>query len=87
MDRLARSEIVFQLGLQYDEGNGVQENKAEALRLYREADAMGNVHATVNLGMLYLEGKVVERNAATAFQFFNPRFRLLLRRKLFPPSL
>ena len=54
---MARSELLFQLGLRYDEGNGVQENKAEALRLYKEADAMGNVHATVNLGMLYLEGR------------------------------
>ena len=46
----------FFLGLMYDEGEGVPENDAEAVKWYRLAAEQGDATAQTNLGVMYAIG-------------------------------
>tara|TARA_B100001105_G_scaffold174513_1_gene140621 strand:- start:446 stop:796 length:351 start_codon:yes stop_codon:yes gene_type:complete len=56
----------YSLGLMYDEGEGVPENDAEAVRWYRLAAEQGNTLAQYNLGVMYANGRGVPENDAEA---------------------
>ena len=56
------AEAQFSLGSIYDQGNGVPQNYAEALKWYRMAAEQGHPGAQVNLGVMYSNGKGVPQN-------------------------
>ena len=43
----------YNLGVMYDQGDGVTEDHAEALRWYRLAAEQGHAEAQFNLGVMY----------------------------------
>ena len=49
------------LGIMYDNGNGVPENDAEAVKWYRKAADQGNAKAQYNLGVMYAMATVFQR--------------------------
>jgi len=58
------------LALQYEEGEGVPKNEAEAARLYRQAADLGNRQAILNLGGLYHDGRGVTQDYAAAVRLY-----------------
>ena len=60
----------YNLGLMYDNGQGVAQNYAEALRWYRLAAEQGNANAQINLGFMYHNGKGGVQNYAEALRWF-----------------
>jgi TPR repeat protein len=60
----------FKLGVMYDNGNGVAEDFAEALKWYRKAAEQGHAVAQNNLGEMYYNGKGVPEDNAEAFKWF-----------------
>ena len=70
-DDETRSAIeTYNLGYKYDVGEGVEENKAEALRLYLEAANEGVANAQCNLGRMYYLGEGVEANYGEALKWY-----------------
>ncbi len=59
------------LGLMYDNGEGVPENDAEAVRWYRLAADQGSAWAQFNLGINYEIGQGVPQNYVEAYRWFN----------------
>ncbi len=55
------------LGNMYEDGDGVEEDIATALQLYRKSAEQDCSFGLYDLGMLYLEGKGVEKDAERAF--------------------
>jgi hypothetical protein len=55
----------------YDNGEGVPENDAEAVKWYRLAAEQGYVVAQFNLGFMYANGEGVAKNAVQAFKWWN----------------
>ena len=69
----------FKLGAAYDNGEGVPEDDAEAVKWYRNAAEQGRARAQYNLGSMYEQGEGVPQ-AGTGKQFevydkFNPIYR------------
>jgi len=61
----------YNLALMYAQGVGpVQQDKAEALKLYEKACAKGHVKAAYNLGLLYQRGDGVQKDSAKAAEFY-----------------
>ncbi len=58
------------LGLLYLQGNGVETNEGEAVRLFREAAEAGNAQAQNNLGLLRVRGVGVEQDYEEAARWF-----------------
>jgi TPR repeat protein len=58
------------LGLMYAKGDGVPENKAEAVKWYRLAAEQGNAGAQNNLGLMYYRGDGVPQNKAEAVKWY-----------------
>ncbi|HEY1382253.1 MAG TPA: hypothetical protein VGF43_01490 [Dongiaceae bacterium] len=58
------------LGILYDNGQGVSQDYAEAARWYRKAAELGYVEAQYNLGNMYYEGQGVERDYIEAKKWF-----------------
>jgi TPR repeat protein len=58
------------LALQYEEGEGMPKNEAEAARLYRQAADLGNRQAILNLGGLYHDGRGVAQDYAEAARLY-----------------
>jgi len=58
------------LGLRYEEGKGVSQDFAKAMRLYRAAAAGGNISALNNIGWLYERAKGVPRDYAQAMLWY-----------------
>ena len=54
------------LGLMYDEGQGVLQDDAEAVKWYRVAAEQGNASAQLNLGLMYAEGQGVPQDYVQA---------------------
>jgi TPR repeat protein len=54
----------------YDEGEGVPENNAEAVRWYRLAAEQGYARAQSNLGFMYSNGEGVPENNAEAVRWY-----------------
>ncbi|MDF1839560.1 MAG: tetratricopeptide repeat protein, partial [Planctomycetota bacterium] len=60
----------YLVGLMYDEGQGVPEDRVEAARWYRLSADQGNAAAQSNLGLLYFRGHGVERSKDEAARWF-----------------
>ena len=58
------------LGLMYDEGKGVPQDYAEAVRWYRKAADQGNAGAQYFLGLMCNEGKGVPQDYAEAVRWY-----------------
>ena len=57
----------WNLGVMYDNGEGVPENDAEAVKWYRLAAEQGDADAQSNLGAMYVKGEGVPENYLTAY--------------------
>ena len=55
----------------YDEGEGVPENNAEAVRWYRLAAEQGYARAQSNLGFMYSNGEGVPQNNVRAYIWYS----------------
>ena len=55
----------------YDEGYGVPENDAKAVRWYRRAAEQGYADAQFNLGLMYARGEGVPQEYVEAHKWFN----------------
>ena len=58
------------LGLMYDNGEGVPEDDAEALKWYRKAAEQGHLKAQHNLGLMYYNGEGVPQDYAEALKWW-----------------
>jgi hypothetical protein len=65
-DALAQSN----LGLMYEQGLGVVQDYAEAVRWYRAAAEQGNEFAQLDLGWMYENGRGVAQNYAEAARWY-----------------
>ena len=61
----------YNLGVLYDNGQGVVQDYAEAVRWYKLAAAQGDVKAQYNLGVKYATGLGVLQNNVQAHMWFN----------------
>ena len=61
----------FNLGFMYDLGEGVPENDAEAVRLFRLAAEQGYAEAQHNLGLKYARGEGVPEDDVQAYAWFS----------------
>lgn len=71
-DSMAAGNLNMQveLGVRYIEGDGVEQDCQEGLRLIRDAVDKGNRYGELRLGVCYDYGICVEENKETAFQWF-----------------
>jgi len=60
----ANAQLV--LGVMYDNGRGVKQDDAVAVKWYRKAAEQGNVEAQHNLGVMYANGQGVKQDFAEA---------------------
>src|SRR5690554_3388796 len=60
----------FNLGIMYDNGYGVPQDKAEAAKWYRMAAEQGDADAQFNLGVLYDNGYGVPQDYAEAAKWY-----------------
>tara|TARA_B110000914_G_C15067684_1_gene266982 strand:+ start:166 stop:492 length:327 start_codon:yes stop_codon:yes gene_type:complete len=77
MKRLAEqgeADAQFDLGLMYDNGRGVPENNAEAVKWYRLSAEQGNEFAQLNLGLMYDSGDGVPENSLTSYVWMSVIF-------------
>ena len=61
----------YNLGLCYRQGRGVQQDDAEAARLFRLGADQGDDAARYQLADLYRTGKGVQQDEAAAFQLYS----------------
>jgi hypothetical protein len=61
----------WRLGVMYDNGEGVPEDDAEAVRWYRLAAEQGLVPAQFNLGVKYANGRGVPQDYVLAYMWWN----------------
>lgn len=61
----------YNLGIMYDQGQGVAQNYAEAVKWYRLAAAQGHASAQFNLGVSYDNGQGVVQDYIRAHMWFN----------------
>ena len=61
----------YNLGVMYDNGQGVVQDYAEAVRWYKLAAAQGYASAQYNLGFMYATGQGVVQNNVQAHMWFN----------------
>ena len=54
------------LGFMYENGRGVAQDYAEAMRWYRKAAGQGDADAQFNLGVMYQEGRGVKQDYVQA---------------------
>ena len=60
----------FNLGVMYNDGRGVPQNDAEAVKWFRKAADQGAAPAQFNLGNMYNDGRGVPQNDAEAVKCF-----------------
>lgn len=65
-----RPKAQFNLGVMYDDGDGVPENDIEAVKWYRLAADQGDARAQHNLGLMYHNGSGVPQNDAEAVKWW-----------------
>jgi len=71
--RLAKSgdaEAQYFLGLKYDQGQGVPQNYAEAVKWFRKAAEQGLADAQFALGLKYGKGQGVPKNYTEAMKWY-----------------
>ena len=59
------------LGAMYDQGEGVPEDDAEAVKWYRLAAGQGYAEAQHNLGLMYVQGRGVPEDDVLAYHWLN----------------
>ena len=64
----------YDLGVMYDEGDGVPENDVEAVRWFRLAAEQGNALAQYNLGLMYANGRGVPQTNLRAYVWFSVNY-------------
>ena len=64
------NECINNLAIMYYNGQGVEQNYAKAIELYKMAINLGNVEAIFNLGLMYEYGKGVEKNIDNAIKYY-----------------
>lgn len=62
---------LFNLGVMYRDGTGVQQNHRESLRLYEKAAEQDHAKSIHNIGNLYETGRGVPQDYVMAFQYFH----------------
>ena len=65
------ADAQFNLGLMYDNGQGVPQDYAEAFKLYRLAAEKGFAAAQTNIGFMYDKGQGVLQNNVIAHMWYN----------------
>ena len=60
----------FNLGVMYDEGQGVEQSFKDAVKWYRKAADQGDADAQSNLGLMYYKGQGVEQDFKEAFKWW-----------------
>ena len=60
----------FNLGMMYENGQGVRQDDAEALRWYRKAAEQGYAKAQYNLGLMYANGHGVHQDFNLSKEWF-----------------
>ena len=60
----------YRLGLKYENGWGVPEDDAEAVKWFRKAAEQGDTDAQYSLGVMYAKGEGVPKNDAEAAKWF-----------------
>ena len=60
----------YNLGVMYENGEGVSENDADAVKWYRLAAEQGRARAQNNLGVMYENGEGVPENDAETIKWF-----------------
>ena len=64
------AEAQFNLGVLYNNGDGVPQDDAEAVRWYRLAADQGYADAQYNLGVMYATGEGVPQDDAEALRWY-----------------
>ena len=64
------ADAQFYLGIMYDEGEGVLEDDATAVKWYTKAAEQGYADAQLNLGLMYDNGLGVPQDDATAVKWY-----------------
>ncbi len=64
------SNLLFNLGLHYEQGKGVDKNMTEAVKWYRKAAEQGYVKAQYNLAVCYYNGAGVTKDMAKAVEWY-----------------
>ena len=60
----------YNLGVMYDNGQGVRQDDAQAVYWYRKAAEQGNVEAQHNLGAVYVNGQGVHQDHKIAKEWY-----------------
>ena len=60
----------FNLGVMYENGQGVRQDYVQAVQWYRKAAEQGDAQAQYNLGVMYDNGQVVRQNYKIAKEWF-----------------
>ncbi len=66
-----KPQAQYNLGLLYEQGQGVPQDYAQAIKWYRKAAKQGETSAQVRLGVLHEEGLGVPQDYAQAHMWFN----------------
>ena len=61
----------FNLGLMYENGQGVPQDDKQAVYWFRKAAEQGNAKAQYNLGVMYAKGQGVLQDNKKAYMWFN----------------
>ena len=64
-------EAQFNLGLMYNNGQGVPQDYAEAVTWYRKAAEQGNAKGQYSLGMMFYRGRGVPKDYVLAHMWLN----------------
>ncbi|HFA1159078.1 TPA: sel1 repeat family protein [Neisseria gonorrhoeae] len=59
----------FNLGVMYENGQGVRQDYIQAVQWYRKASEQGDAQAQYNLGLMYYDGRGVRQDLALAQQW------------------
>ncbi|MDD0759736.1 tetratricopeptide repeat protein, partial [Shigella sonnei] len=54
----------FNLGVMYENGQGVRQDYVQAVQWYRKASEQGDAQAQYNLGLMYYDGRGVRQDLA-----------------------
>ncbi|HFC6390643.1 TPA: tetratricopeptide repeat protein, partial [Neisseria lactamica] len=60
----------FNLGVMYENGQGVRQDYVQAVQWYRKASEQGDAQAQFNLGVMYAEGQGVRQDYVEAVKWF-----------------
>ena len=69
-DDQGAADTQFNLGVRYNNGEGVRQDYAEAVKWYRLAAEQGNADAQYNLGVLYDNGERVRQDHTEAVKWY-----------------